>query len=104
MERGGAWRRVVRRSTFDRVVPVAAPCAMTLYRTVPASTAPGAEALTVAGVVAADGSEVSFTVPAAGTQALDAGRYQYRITVTDVLMGTLVLLRGYVTVHDGVEG
>jgi hypothetical protein len=26
------------------------------------------------------------------------------VTVTDPLSGALVLLRGYLTVHDGVEG
>lgn len=104
MERGGAWRRVVRRRTFDRVAPVAAPCTLTLYRSVPGSVAAGAQALAVDGVVAADGTEVEFTVTATTTDTLTAGRYQYRVTVTDPLLGALVLLRGYLTVRDGVEG
>jgi len=104
MERGGAWRRVVRRRTLDMVAPVVAPCTFTLYHVVPASASAGAVALTVPGVVAADGSEVEFTVSATTTGMLTAGRYQHRVTVTDPLLGVLVLLRGYLTVHDGIEG
>lgn len=85
-------------------MPVAAPCSLTLYRSVPGSAAPGAQALAVAGAVVDDGSEVVFTVAAATTDTLTVGRYQYRVTVTDPLLGVLVLLRGYLTVRDGVEG
>jgi len=104
MERGGAWRRVVRRRTLDMAAPVADPCTLTVHHTVPASTAAGAVALTVSGTVAADGSEVVFDVTPTVTASLAPGRYQHRVTVTDPLLGVLVLLRGYLTVHDGVEG
>ena len=83
------------------IVPVAAPCVLTLYALSP----PGAAVLSVTGVVASGGGEVTFTVTSAQTQALTARRYEYRVTALDPgLNDTVVLLRGYMTVYDGVQG
>lgn len=104
IERGGAWKRVLRRRTLDEPQLLAAPCTMTIYATLPSSTAAGAEVLSVNGVVAADGQSATFTISDTASQGLAAGRYQHKVTVTDPNLGLLVLLRGYLTVYDGVEG
>lgn len=106
MERGGAWRRIVRRRGMDSsvVIPMAAPCTLTLY-TVQPSAQPGAVALSVNAVVASGGGEATFTLTSTQTQALAARRYEYRVTATDPgLADTVVLLRGYMSVHDSVQG
>ncbi len=104
MERGGAWRRVLRRRTYDRVVPLAPPCVLTVHHLDPASTIPGETALTLTGVVAVDGTQVTFTATPTATATLPVGRYQFRVTVTDAIAGTIVLARGYLAVRDAVEG
>lgn len=106
MERGGAWRRIVRRRGMDStvVLPVAAPCQFVLYA-IPSSGPPGAAVLTITGVVAAGGGEVSFTIASTQTQALALPRYEYRVTAVDPgVADTIVLLRGYITVYDSVQG
>lgn len=103
IERGGAWRRILRRRgmTSSVIVPVAAPCVLTLYGITP----PGTVALSATGTVASGGGEVTFTLTSTQTQALAARRYEYRVTATDPGLGdTVVLLRGYMTVYDGVQG
>lgn len=103
IERGGAWRRVLRRRgmTDSVIIPLAAPCALTLY----AITPPGTVALNATGTVASGGAEVEFTLTSAQTQALTARRYEYRVTAMDPgLADTVILLRGYMTVYDGVQG
>lgn len=103
MERGGAWRRAVRRRgmTSTVVIPLAAPSVLTLYGITPSNPV----VLSVSGVVAPDGDEVVFTVSSAQTQGLTARRYEYRITAMDPgLDDTVVLLRGYMTIYDGVQG
>lgn len=104
MERGGAWRRTLRRRSYDRVVPLMPPCLLTVHRADPATTDPGETALTLTGVVAVDGTQVTFTATPTATAGLTAGRYQFRVTVTDALVGTVVLVRGYLAVRDAVEG
>lgn len=105
IERGGAWKRVLRRrvQSGDPILLVA-PCMMRIVAVDPISGNTGAEILAVTGVVAVDGKSVAFTISAATSQTLNAGRYQHKVTVTDPSLGLLVLLRGYLTVYDDVEG
>lgn len=105
IERGGAWKRVLRRrvQSGDPILLVA-PCLMRILAVDPVSGNAGAEVLAVTGVIAVDGTTATFTISSATSQTLTAGRYQHKVTVTDPGMGLLVLLRGYVTVYDDVEG
>ena len=106
MERGGAWRRILRRRGMDStvIIPLAAPCTLTLYAVQPSAT-PGAVVLTVTGAVASGGGEATFTLTSSQTQALTARRYEYRVTAIDPgLADTVVLLRGYMTVYNTVQG
>ena len=83
------------------IIPVAAPCVLTLSTI----TSPATVALSATGAVASGGAEVTFTLTSVQTQALAARRYEYRVTATDpALSDTVVLLRGYMTVYDGVQG
>lgn len=83
------------------IVPLAAPCALTLTTL----ASPGTVALSSTGVVASGGAEVTFTLTSTQTQALAAHRYEYRVTAVDPGLGdTVILLRGYMTVYDGVQG
>lgn len=87
--------------TNSVIVPIAAPCVLTLYTITP----PGTIALSVTGAVASGGGEVVFTITSTQAQALTARRYEYRVTAVDPGLGdTVVLLRGYMTVYDGVQG
>lgn len=106
LERGGAWRRIVRRRGMDSsvVIPLGSPCTLTLYTVTP-SAAPGAVVLSATGVVSSGGGEAVFTLSSSQTQALSARRYEYKITATDTgLADVVVLLRGYITVYDSVQG
>lgn len=106
IERGGAWRRILRRRGMDSsvIIPLASPCTLTLYA-VQANATPGAVVLSVTGAVASGGGEATFTLTSSQTQALTAHRYEYRITATDPgLSDVVVLLRGYMTVYDTVQG
>lgn len=87
--------------TDSVIIPVAAPCVLTLYTITP----PGVAALSATGTVATGGAEVVFTLTSTQTQGLTARRYEYRVTAMDPGLGdTVVLLRGYMTVYDGVQG
>lgn len=102
-ERGGLWVCSLRRRSVDGVVqPLTSPSVMTIYRVDP-SAKPGAVVLTVTGTAA--NNTVDFRITESQTTALAAGRYEHKITVTDpVLGGVLVLVRGYLTVYDTVQG
>lgn len=103
MERGGLWTCQLRRRASDGVVqPINAPSVLTVYR-VESSAKPGTQVLTVTGTVS--NNRVDFRLTESQTGALAAGRYEHKITITDpVLGGVLVLVRGYFTVFDSVQG
>lgn len=97
------WTCTLRRRASDGVVqPLAAPTVLTVYRVEP-SAKPGAQVLVVSGTVSSNQAE--FRITESQTGALAAGRYEHKITITDpVLSGVLVLVRGYLTVFDSVQG
>jgi hypothetical protein len=105
IERGGAWKRVLRRrvQSGDPIL-IGNPCVLRLFAVDPVSGDAGAQALAVTGVVAVDNASVSFLISDSVSATLAAGRYQHKVTVTDPTLGVLVLLRGYFTVYDDVEG
>ena len=103
-DRGGAWqRRLIRRDTTGAVLGIGAPCVMELRRIHDPSSVAPAQILTAE--VTIDGAWADLLATREMIEALTLERYQHRIIVPDLASGLPELLvRGYVSVRDTVEG
>jgi hypothetical protein len=104
-DRGGAWWvRLGRRTPTGTPVPVTDPCAMELREVDAPSSTPAI--MTVVGTLTtlADGTYIDLMRTREEIESLPGKRYEHRVVVTDAARATpLVLLRGYVSIADGVE-
>lgn len=104
LEQGGAWQRKVTRNSLDGFMPLADPCALSIYTVLPTAET-GPLVTSVTGTVADDTFSVEFALSSEQTGELLPGTYTYRVAVGDPLLSDqIVLLRGYLTVIGGVSG
>lgn len=98
IERGFAWRRVLRRTSTGGPLVMVAPVRLEVLRR------DGSVLLTVDGVISPDGHTATLDVTAEQA-ALAAGRYEHRLIVGDPgVAAPQLVARGYVTVNDRVGG